>query len=906
MHEAATRDADAARYRRAGALVRALLDLPPERRDDALNEACAGDDALRDEARWLLAAAEDGEADTLPPAPILSAYDLHLAAPTPRDYRVLEAIGQGGMGVVYLAERVDGDLRQRVALKLLRFAAPADSHQYRRFATERRILSALAHPNIARLLDGGVTVEGLPFLAMEYVDGERIDAWCDRHALTLRQRVTLFLKVCGAVDYAHRQLVIHRDIKPSNILVGADGEPKLLDFGIARLLDDDVEHTQTDLRALTLAYASPEQIEGAPLGTASDVYSLGMVLYELVAGARPFAVGESAHQLSRAILSGDMPAPSRLVRECAGDALPRARRVPADVDAIVLKALRSEPAHRYASAGALAADLQRWLTARPVHAQRGNWTYRLSRFARRRRWWLTGALVVAALLAAFILDRDAQHARIAVERDRARAVARFMDELFENTDSLHRRGDDVTVRQMLDLGAASLAARGDMAPEQHAALLFATGRAYNALGRSDDATPLLERARAALVDAHAPDEQLAPVELALAAAYSSSRRLAEAVAADERALARYVKLPARHADEIAQARIRALHNHAVMLDRPLADIRRDLDAVLASLEQRDAPVALRIAAWRAMTMAWGGDGVGATAAAERAMSLAQHAYPAGDPRLLSVRYAYVTALQEREPERAAELMPALIDDYERRLGASAMVASLLGNYASLLTRLGRAADALPVFARAADMMRATGGEDGDMYAWAVANMAGAHLALGDAARAEALIRSVLPALVERAQSGGATEAQVFLAAARDTLAEASLARGDTATAEREYAAAADGLATLDPDAYASLHTRALVRLAGVQLRRGQLDAAEVTSARLDRAMNAAHSAPVDSRTEAALLHIDLAVARSEASAREQAQRLRESLCASGESTSMLAQRWPTWHDGASMPLCEVR
>uniref|UniRef100_UPI0021474074 hypothetical protein n=1 Tax=Tahibacter caeni TaxID=1453545 RepID=UPI0021474074 len=178
--------------------------------------------------------------------------------------------------------------------------------------------------------------------------------------------------------------------------------------------------------------------------------------------------------------------------------------------------------------------------------------------------------------------------------------------------------------------------------------------------------------------------------------------------------------------------------------------------------------------------------------------------------------------------------------------------------------------------------------------------------LGDAARAEALVRRVLPGLVRRAQSGGATEAQVFLAAARDTLAEASLARGDAATAEREYAAAADGLAKLDPDAYASMHTRALVRLAGVQLQRGELDAADATSARLDTAMKGVHSALAESRAEAALLHIDIAVARGEASVREQAQRLRESVCANGESTAALAQRWPAWYDGASMPTCEVR
>lgn len=857
MPNAPPTEADAERYRRAKAIAFALLDRDARERDAALAAACGGDAALADEVRWLVAASEDASADALPPLGDLA----RLAAPLPRDYRVIRRIGDGGMGVVYLAERIDGDLRQRVALKLLRASAPDDADAHRRFASERRILSALAHPNIARLVDGGVTEHGLPFLAMEYVEGEPIDVWCARHAPSLRARIALVVKVCAAVDYAHGQLVIHRDIKPSNVLVGADGEPKLLDFGIARLVDGDANaaRTRTDRRLLTPAYASPEQIDGARLTRASDVWSLGVVLYELVAGVRPFAHLETTHLLPGAIVSGEVPPPSRRAKTAR---VPR--RVPADVDAIVMKALRREPAQRYASAAELANDLRRFLAARPVRARRGHVAYRVQRLVARRRWWFAAALALGAGIGAVVVDRVAQHERVALERDRAQAVVGFLDELFENTDALHRRGDDVTVRQMLDLGAANLAANAGVAPAQRAPLQFAIGRAYNALGRHDDAAPLLERAREALAATGAPPAQIAPVELALAAAYSGSRRLGDAVAADERALAQLARMPAPVADDVDQARIRVLHNRAVLLSRPLAQVRTELDAIDASLAARRAPAALKIAALRARTMACGADAACALAAAERALSLARGAYAADDPRVLPVRYAYVSALQEGEPEHAAELLPALVADYERRYGDSAIVASLLANHAGTLVRIGRAREAAGLFERAVAMTRATSGEDSDLYRWAVANRASAVLALGDPALAIALVESVLPGLVESAQAGGSSEAQVFAASARDTLADAALARGDAARAERELAAAAQGFAQVDADAYPAMHAQALAKLADVEIRRGRIDAARASLARLDAALAGRGGAAFDAvRGQAQALRARVVEARGQ-------------------------------------------
>jgi tetratricopeptide (TPR) repeat protein/predicted Ser/Thr protein kinase len=847
-------DALAERYLRAKAIATALLDSVYEQRAEALVAACAGDAALEREVQWLLQAAEDASHDAAPtlhlPDP-LDSGDFRLEAPVPRDYRVLRRIGEGGMGVVYLAERVDGELHQQVALKLLHPLPDADPATQRRFATERRILSTLNHPNIAHLIDGGMSAAGRPFLAMEYVNGERIDRYCDAHSLSQRQRIELFLKVCAAVEHAHRRLVIHRDIKPANILVDRAGEPKLLDFGIARLLDDaQAERTRTELRALTLAYASPEQIEGGPLGTASDVYSLGVILYQLIAGVRPFDHLGSSHLQTHAIVSGEVLAPSRRVRErlraqaAAQPLLARSPlRVPPDLDAIVLKAMRRTPEQRYATASALAADLRRFLAERPVRAQRGHWWYRLRRFVWRRRLPLAAAGALLLVVSILVADRLRQHAEIAIERDRASAVVQFMDALYQNTDSLHVRGEDVTVRQMLDLGAASLKARSDLSPEHRVALLLATGRAYNALGLSQEAVPLLEQAREALAGTQVTADQHAALQLALAAGYSGSRRLREALVADEAALELLGEAPERHANEIAQATIRSLHNHAVMLDLPLAQIRTRLQTVLTQLDTRaDAPESLKIAAYRALVMAAGSDSDSALAAAEQAMRIATRLYPENDPRLLPARYAYLTAVQDRDPERAAELLPALIEDHERRMGPSARVAALLGNLGSTLTRIGRAQDALPAFERAAAMAREVSGENSQLYRLTLGNLAATHLALGDGERAAALARSVLPGLIDAARIEGDLEAQVFLAATRKTLADCALLRGDTATAEVELGQAAEALARVESNAYPALYAGVLVQLAEVQQQRGHAAASLRSLDTLDAAI-AGRTAP---------------------------------------------------------------
>lgn len=413
------------RYLRAKAIAMAAADMSQEDRDAHIARETDGDAALLAEVRWMLAALEDGQATHLPrlamPSQDLSGHDT--TATGLRHYRVVRRLGEGGMGVVYLAERSDGGAVQQVALKVLNAASEGSPILLERFARERKLLARLDHPGIARLLDGGVLDGGQPFLAMEYIEGERIDGWCERLGLDLRARVELFLKVCAAAEYAHHNLIIHRDIKPANILVNAHGEPKLLDFGIARLVDGqpDAGMTQTGQHALTLAYASPEQIEHQPLTTAADVYSLGVVLYQLVAGRRPFQHLATPHLLSNAIVSGEIVPPARMARQVAAELgkLRRHRAVPADIDAIVLKAMRRKAGERYPTVAALAADLDNWLHQRPVIARRGRLLYRVRRFAQRNRW----ALGVATLLVLVVLSALAASLYALREARTAQALA---------------------------------------------------------------------------------------------------------------------------------------------------------------------------------------------------------------------------------------------------------------------------------------------------------------------------------------------------------------------------------------------------------------------------------------------------------------------------------------------------
>ncbi len=471
-----------------------------------LRRACAGDHDLRSEVESLLEAhrlganflEEPGEAAALRAAPV----DEDLRGQRLGAYEIERCIGRGGMGAVYSAVRADSAFDKRVAIKLLRRGMDS-AEVARRFRDERQILAGLEHPNVARLLDGGTTPGGRPYLVMEYVEGLPIDEYCNARQLTVSGRLELLRKVCAAVQFAHRNLVVHRDLKPSNILGTAAGEPKLLDFGIAKILDPElVSPTVTISGLMTPDYASPEQVLGRPATTATDVWALGVLLYVLLTGRHPLELESRSPAEVLWAIHGESPeAPSRVVG-------PRLRRrLAGDLDHIVLKALRKEPERRYATVDQLSGDLHRHLTGRPISAGPDSLGYRCGKLFRRHRLAFLGAAAFFLAVLAFAVAMTIQRTQIARERDRldqqrqateterlrAERVTLFLTELFEASDPLGSRADagEVTARQLLDRGAERLARLG-AEPEARADLSHTIGVIYQRIGLAEKAKPLLD------------------------------------------------------------------------------------------------------------------------------------------------------------------------------------------------------------------------------------------------------------------------------------------------------------------------------------------------------------------------------------------------------------------------------
>ncbi|HEX2188041.1 MAG TPA: serine/threonine-protein kinase [Longimicrobiaceae bacterium] len=547
-----------ARWARVAEVFDAAAEAPPDERDRVLATRCGADADLRAEVEALLRSLGrdedflDGSAasyaaplfDPAPPgaAGAPGAGGVSRIGP----FRILREIGRGGMGAVFLAERDDPELPQRVAVKLVHEGAPS-GQALRRLVEERRILASLDHPNVARLVDGGLTAAGEPWFAMEYVEGEPLDRYCDARGLGPEERIALFCRVCDTVQFAHRNLVVHRDLKPSNVLVTAEGEPKLLDFGIAKLLcgpgvAEDPAATGPGPRLMTPGYASPEQLRGERVSTASDVYALGVVLYLLLTGQHPHRPrGGSSHELPRALLEEQPEPPSRCVAADPGRA-GLERRLRGDLDAIVLKAMRRSPDERYPTADRLATDLRRCLAGLPVSARADTRWYRTRTFVRRNRGGVALAGLAAALLLGFTGVTAVQAGRIAAERDRARQVEEFLLGLLHRADPHRADGRATTVRELLDNGAAQLRSGAPETPEARSRLFFALGRAYHGMGEYDRAVALLDSSyvllRGLRGETHpetiAVANQLADV-LRIAGRYDAARELYGVILAARRA-----------------------------------------------------------------------------------------------------------------------------------------------------------------------------------------------------------------------------------------------------------------------------------------------------------------------------------------------------------------------------------
>ncbi|MEM8932121.1 MAG: serine/threonine-protein kinase, partial [Acidobacteriota bacterium] len=472
-----TLDLDPLRWRRAQELFHTALEHPVEERSAWLDRTCGEDRRLYAAVVALLDAA-DGATDRVDRVVDSAATTLAGGHPDRIDaYRILDLLGRGGMGAVYLAERDDEHYRQQVAIKVVRHGL-GHPELLARLRQERQILANLRHPHIARLLDGGNTVDGSPYVVMEHIDGEPIDTWCDHHRLDVDRRLELFAKVCDAVQHAHRNLVIHRDLKPSNLLVDRDGEPKLLDFGIAKLLDPALvgpssAETAPGVLHLTPEYASPEQFGDLPLTTATDTYSLGVVLYELLTGRRPHVVRRA--RLPFAVCGIEPPLASDAMGQSADPdrvAVDRAttvdslrRRLTGDLDTILDKALRKEPERRYASVEQLADDVRRHLTGLPVLARPATFRYRVGKFVARHRAatlaTLVGSILVSMLTAFYTTRLSDERARVLAEASRRATVGDFLIRLFGAAHPDEARGDELTLREFLDQSASHLEAELD-------------------------------------------------------------------------------------------------------------------------------------------------------------------------------------------------------------------------------------------------------------------------------------------------------------------------------------------------------------------------------------------------------------------------------------------------------------
>lgn len=672
---------------RIEAVFEEALDLPPDRRSGWLAARCGADVTLRQEVEAMLSAFErpdglldNGAAPFAPLAAMLSP-DLH-GQQTIGPYRIIRELGRGGMGVVYLADRNDGHYQHRVAIKLLS-GGHAAGELYRRFLAERQILASLSHPNIAQLLDGGITESGVPYLVIEYVDGSPITTYCQQQQTGIERRLELFRAACAAIHHAHANLVLHLDVKPANILVTRDGQVKLLDFGIAKLLapfpaSDGNPLTRTAARPMTPAYASPEQAWGGALSTASDVYALGLVLYELLSGSRPYDVeGQSLAQAASIIAEQEPPRPST-------HESPFSRALRGDLDAIVMMALRKEPERRYGSADLFSEDIGRYLDGQPVLAHKGTSVYRLRKLVRRHRVAAGGILLgVGALLggvgAAMWQARAARREQMRATSATAEAqeVTRFLVGMF-GPGQLVANGarSQVSVEELVRDGEARAEALSDR-PLVQARMFVALAQIHRNLGHLASADTFATRAlrvwTAALGpnDARVADAMIGVAEIRrMTGAYRSADSLVGAATAVRRA-----QLGNTHPDVAS----------ALLLRSMLAVYLNDLDRSIALTQEA---IAIR----RATT---GGD----SALVEALHSLASTLWRKGrnDESIAAYREATALALRTfREPHamrvsmqlRLAErlsLMPGQRSEAERVARAALAEARALSGEASPLT-----------------------------------------------------------------------------------------------------------------------------------------------------------------------------------------------------------------------------
>jgi serine/threonine protein kinase/tetratricopeptide (TPR) repeat protein len=794
-------------------LLDEALDLPADARLAWVDALSAPHAAFKPRLRALLSHADEPHFEQLlRTLPKIETGEF--AGPAPSDhagarigpYRLLRQIGEGGMASVWLAERCDLLQGRQVALKLPHQAWRGNSSA-ERLAREREILATLAHPHIARLYDAGVAGDGQPYLALEYIEGERIDVHCRDHGLGLRERLQLFLQVARAVAHAHARLVVHRDLKPSNILVDTDGQARLLDFGIAKLLEQGVAEetalTRETGRALTPDYAAPEQIRGEPIGTAADIYSLGVLLFELLTGERPYRLDrDSRAALEEAILQADPPRPSTVV----ADARLR-RQLRGDLDTIVLKAMKKAPAERYATADAFTADIERHLADEPVHARPDSRWYRTRKLVLRHKV----AVVATAAVFGTVLSGAAAavwQAREAIaERQRAEEVKAFIVDLFEKADPYVGQGKVLSAADLLKQARARIDGLHTR-PELRAELLHLVASGLGNLHDYVAAESMIDQAVEAARTSFGPADGRTLRARVLRSEINRVRgRIAEA--SDE--IDNVVQLLRSQPDPAADLKVLALVQRAHLdIDRG-----RGKDAVVAARE------ALALATQRlgprnphtvtasqvyAVSLQYVGDPSAALPAMEHALQLTQALYGehATHPRLVEAQLGYGRALADagRLAEGIAMLERA-DTGAQAALGPDAFTRAFVkGRLARYRIEIGDPAQALDDIDTSLRILRLSAQEDSVNVAFAKLLRGNALLALRQPEQALADLEQATASL---ARQWDRQHPSVIAATAQQAMARAMA--GDLATAET----ALRGL----PPTPESLHAAGLVRrLAG--------------------------------------------------------------------------------------------
>jgi len=754
---------DTGRWQRIKELFRLAQLQTDDARDAWLAGQCGDDESLLREVRALLAAQrgsqgilDHGAAGALRRMGSDDAVGVRVGERIGA-YRLLRLIGEGGMGRVYLAERDAGDFVQCVALKLVR-AEFGGAETRARFLRERNVLARLVHPHIAQLHDGGVAADGTPFFTLEYVEGEPITKYCDAHVLGIRARVLLALQVCAAVAYAHRNLIVHRDLKPSNIFVTADGSVKLLDFGIAKLIDPDAadDQTGTQARLMTPEYAAPEQVLGEPITTATDVYAIGVLLYELLSGRMPYAradagtisiqkavVEEVPEPLHRAVnrmttrgdsTTGDAAAAAR------GIALPNLRRVlRGDLDRILQRALAKAPEARYATVGALAADLNAYLEGHAISG--GTRTYQMRKFVRRHWPPLAAAAVILLVLTASGTAIVWQSQQTLREAQNTRQVKDFLLGLFTAVDPREAKGRVVSARELLDRGAQSIATNQSLDTEQKAEIESTLGRIYYQLGLFDPASKLQDDALKLFAARNERSLRYAQTE--------SERADTAAELGDLKAAATWASDAQQKIDTLPETtpadRARALHVQArVALDqRDFATAKRYADAELALVRAEKADS--RVLYQALLTDAGASWGLENWAAAENqyreALAVAERQSQPDelDISKAQTNIAMTLQSQSRYLEAAALEQQALATE-EKSLGADhPSTMALRRDLALAEWHLGRYARARQLLEQVLAAQRAKLGEGHPAIAGTEINLGGLLTDSGDADTAEKLL-----------------------------------------------------------------------------------------------------------------------------------------------------------------------